>query len=162
MAEKARLKRKAGESLMENAYIRINQAGYAAGLPVRAAVLTEGPLTLEKEDGTILRTLESVRLKTDEASQDRMAMVDLGPLPAGRYTLRCGESHREFTVRPGAWWEVGNALIKGLYYQRCGCTLEEKYAGPYAHPACHMNLASSMNYDPGEKRKFLLREHRQL
>ena len=36
---------------MPSSVIRVNQAGYAAGLPVRAAVLKEGPVILENENG---------------------------------------------------------------------------------------------------------------
>ena len=122
---------------MEYSLFRINQAGYAAGLPVRVAVLTEGPVTLENENGKTVFRKDSVSLKTDEASGDAVCLLDLGVLPAGTYTLRCGKESRPFTVRPGAWREAGNALIKGLYYQRCGCELKEEHAGPYTHAACH-------------------------
>jgi endoglucanase len=35
------------------------------------------------------------------------------------------------------WRAVTDALIKGLYFQRCGCELRAAHAGPYTHPACH-------------------------
>ena len=36
---------------MVSSVFRVNQACYAAGLPVRAAVLKEGPVILENENG---------------------------------------------------------------------------------------------------------------
>ncbi len=126
---------------MENTVFRINQAGYDTGLPVLAAVLTDGTLTVEDEHGNAVRTVEKVKTKPDGASQDRVTLVNLGVLPAGRYTLRIGEAKREITVRPRAWQEAGDALIKGLYYQRCGCELKKEHAGAYAHAACHTGLA---------------------
>lgn len=33
--------------------------------------------------------------------------------------------------------DVSYALLKMLYYQRCSCGLDEKYAGKYAHGKCH-------------------------
>ena len=33
--------------------------------------------------------------------------------------------------------EITYAMLKMLYFQRCGCGLEEKYAGKYAHGKCH-------------------------
>lgn len=37
--------------------------------------------------------------------------------------------------------DVSYALLKMLYYQRCGCGLDEKYAGKYAHGKCHNQTA---------------------
>ena len=130
---------------MAHSVFRINQAGYAAGLPVLAAVLAEGDVILEDREGNTVRRIDGVKTKIDEASQDQVALVDLGILDEGSYTLRCGEHQREISVRRGAWREAGNALIKGLYYQRCGCELKKEHAGPYAHGACHTGLATDWN-----------------
>ena len=130
---------------MPSSVIRVNQAGYAAGLPVRAAVLKEGPVILENENGEAVFKKDSIALQADEASGDSLCLLDLGVLAPGSYTLRCGDESRKFTVRPEAWREAGNALIKGLYFQRCGCELKKEHAGVYAHPACHTALATDWN-----------------
>lgn len=126
---------------MKKQVFRINQAGYSTGLPVRAAVLAEEAVTLEDERGNTVRRLADLKAAPDEASGDRVALLDLGLLAAGKYTLRCGDAQQEIVVRDGAWREVGNALIKGLFYQRCGCALSREHAGVYAHAACHTGLA---------------------
>ena len=122
---------------MEGSVFRINQAGYTEGLPVRIAVLAEDGVTLEDSRGKAVLRADSPRLREDAASGDRVALMDLGTLPAGEYTLCSGACRRRITVRTAPWREVCNALIKGLYYQRCGCGLRPEHAGAYAHAACH-------------------------
>ena len=123
--------------MMEPSVFRLNQEGYAAGLPVSVAVLTKEPVALKDASGDILRSFVPVIAGTDPASGDDVALLSLGTLPVGEYTLESGPHRRAFAVRPAAWNAVTHALIKGLYYQRCGCDLDPAFAGPYAHPACH-------------------------
>ncbi len=121
----------------DTAVFRINQEGYAEGLPVYAAVLAKEPVTLIDADGKMVPVKKNIALKADEASGDEVALVNLGELKAGRYTLESTEGKRTLTVSEKPWKAVTNALIKGLYYQRCGCELKPEHAGIYSHPACH-------------------------
>ena len=121
----------------ETSVFRISQEGYAAGLPVCAAVLAAEPVLLKNAAGETLRRLCFDAPETDPASGDRVTLLDLGILDEGVYTLENSRESRAITVRPGAWNKVTHALIKGLYYQRCGCVLDEAHAGPYRHAACH-------------------------
>ncbi len=121
--------------------IRINQVGYATGLPQRVILLSEEPLMVRDASGRELRRFEPANLTLDPASGDRVASVDLGITEPGDYTLKCGPETRNITVRKAPWGKVTNALIKGFYYQRCGCELPVKYAGVYTHPACHVQPA---------------------
>ena len=116
---------------------RINQAGYTPGLPVTVARITGEPVSLTDAEGTVLRVFEGRTAPADAASGERAALLDLGLLPEGVYTLRAAGEQRRFTVSRESWQPVTNALIKGLYYQRCGCELRREHAGVYAHPACH-------------------------
>ena len=116
---------------------RINQEGYAAGLPVRAAVLGEGPVTLKNAAGETVRSITVNTPETDPASGDAVALLDLGMLESGEYELERGEDRRRLTVKSRSWNAVTHALVKGLYYQRCGCGLSPEHAGVYAHPPCH-------------------------
>lgn len=116
--------------------IRVNQAGYAAGSPVHAAALAEGEAVLSDAAGKELRRIP-LSPRPDAASGDRVALLDLGRLPEGEYALAAGGVKRRLRVEKDAWRAAENALIKGLYYQRCGCGLEEKHAGIWAHPPCH-------------------------
>ena len=121
--------------------IRLNQAGYACGLPVHFAVLSDAPVTLRNGKGEILPGIRVSDFMDDEASGDRVSAVTAGPLEAGQYELQCGDEKRRFTVSLSPWEEITAALVKGLYFQRCGCELKKEYAGRYAHPACHTGLS---------------------
>ena len=129
---------------------RVNQVGYAAGLPVRVAVLTDAPVRLTDAEGRCLREFKAT-LTFDEASGDRMALADLGILPEGTYRLETDTEVRAFTVKAQPWREVTNALIKGLYFQRCGCALCAQHAGPYVHAACH--TANSRDWEDQSVRR---------
>lgn len=115
---------------------RVNQEGYAAGLPVTVAVLGETGEQLFLSRGEEKQPVVFHPFR-DPASGDDVALVHLGILAPGEYVLECGGESRKFTVSAGAWNEVTHALIKGLYYQRCGCELLPAHAGVYSHPACH-------------------------
>ena len=117
--------------------IRVNMTGYKPGLPKEIAVLSKDTLSVFDINGKEVKSFKNIETKPDEASGDNVTLLDLGDLPAGRYTLKHGTDEREILVDEAAYRDVTNALIKGLYFQRCGCALEEKYAGKYSHPACH-------------------------
>lgn len=48
-----------------------------------------------------------------------------------------GEKSYQFKVEDNAYDDVHNAMLKALYYLRCGCGLEEKHAGRFVHKVCH-------------------------
>ena len=117
--------------------IRINQTGYAENLPIQVAVLSGDAVNVSDAEGNTVKKIKACDLPYDEASGDNVKIVNLGMLPAGEYTVWCGTECRKIYVKKNPWKEVTDALIKGLYFQRCGCGLEEKHAGIYKHPACH-------------------------
>ena len=137
----------------ETSVFRINQQGYVPGLPVFAAVLDSGTVLLKNRSGNVLRTFICDSPREDPASGDRVALLNLGLLESGAYELENARGRRSFTVGPGAWDKVTRALIKGLYFQRCGCALEPAYAGPYCHPACHTAPAGDWE-NPGVRRRI--------
>ena len=121
----------------EPSVFRINQSGYASGLPVIAAVLGNRPVTLKNAAGEIVRSAAFDAPQTDPASGDAVSLVALGVLETGTYDLESDAGRRRLTVCASPWNTVTHALIKGLYYQRCGCGLLPEHAGVYAHPPCH-------------------------
>ncbi|MBR0266667.1 MAG: glycoside hydrolase family 9 protein [Clostridia bacterium] len=121
----------------QGSVFRINQEGFVPGLPIHAVLLTDGEVRLKDPEGKTVYTVPHGELREDAASGDRVRLAEIPPLAEGKYTLESGEEQREFAVRARGWREVSNALIKGLYFQRCGCALESAHAGVYHHPACH-------------------------
>ena len=115
----------------------INQVGYAPELPKYVAVLGSEPLTVKNGSGETVKVFDNIDLWFDPASGDKVSLLDLGDLPEGSYTLIQGEEKRSITVSKEPYRALMNGLVKGMYFQRCGIELEEKYAGVYHHPACH-------------------------
>ena len=100
--------------MAQGSIFRINQEGYAAGLPVCVASLSTGKITLKDDAGNVLRTFRAEAPDVDPASGDRVQTLELGILEVGEYTLESTGERRAFSVRPGSWTKVTNALIKGL------------------------------------------------
>ena len=66
----------------------------------------------------------------------------------GKYYISTPEGiSYTFEISKEPYRKVTNAMIKALYFQRCGMDLEEKYAGPYTHKACH-NLPAYLLTNP--------------
>ena len=78
----------------QDSVFRINQEGYAAGLPVRAAALTSGPVRLKDAAGNSVITFSPEEPREDPASGDRVRILDLGVLPEGAYMLESPEGRR--------------------------------------------------------------------
>ena len=116
---------------------RINQTGYAAGMPVYIAFLGEGTVRLTDGSGRLLRELHQMPSPIDHSSGDPVSVLDLGILPEGCYTLENNGFVRKISVLKNPWQPVVDMMVKGFYFQRCGCELKKEYAGVYAHPACH-------------------------
>ena len=117
--------------------IRIDQLGFAARLPKHAAVLSEEPVVLYDGMGREIRRFEGFRTYFDAASGDCTAKLNLPELACGPYQLKQGDCSIDFSVQENPYRAVLNGMIKGMYYQRCGCELPEKHAGKYMHAACH-------------------------
>jgi endoglucanase len=52
-----------------------------------------------------------------------------------------GERSHCFRIGQDVYLALQKDLTKALYYQRCGCALQEAHAGVYTHPECHMQTA---------------------
>lgn len=118
--------------------IRINQIGYAPELPKFVALLNNETAILKNEQGEVVSRFEDIDLWFDPASGDQVARIDLGKLPAGTYTLEQGAESRTIRVKETPYRDVFNGMVKGMYYQRCGCELKPEHAGVYTHAACHL------------------------
>lgn len=127
---------------MTDSVFRVNQLGYSVSLPKHVVVLREGTVTVTDMAGHEMRRLETGPLHFDECTGDRAAMLELGDLPAGKYTLELGGATQTVTVSEKPYSALVRALIKGLYYQRCGTELRPEHAGRWTHAACHTAQAA--------------------
>ncbi len=60
----------------------------------------------------------------------------------GKYRVTSGdETSAVFAIGDGVYDKVFRDVSKAFYYLRCGCGLEEKYAGVYRHGKCHTGIA---------------------
>ncbi|MCR5674211.1 MAG: glycoside hydrolase family 9 protein [Lachnospiraceae bacterium] len=80
----------------------------------------------------------------DDTAGETVGQADFSSLKEpGEYLLRAadGSASQIFAVRPHVYRDVKNAMIRALYFQRCGCELPEKFAGVYRRPVCHTDDA---------------------
>lgn len=85
-------------------------------------------------DGTTSEAIE------DSSAGEKVYHIDFSAVTApGSYYILAGngERSRTFQICSNVYTDIKKALIKALYYQRCGCALTEEHAGIYTHKACH-------------------------
>ncbi|MCR5747972.1 MAG: glycoside hydrolase family 9 protein [Lachnospiraceae bacterium] len=58
-----------------------------------------------------------------------------------------GDASVCFKIEPHVYKTLKNALQKFLYFQRCGCALEEKHAGIFKRNICHQGLSGIVGSD---------------
>ena len=79
----------------------------------------------------------------DEASGDTVYTADFTDFrEPGEYRINAGgKSSALFRIGKDVYEKVFRDTAKAFYYLRCGCGLEEKYAGVYRHGNCHSSPA---------------------
>ncbi len=121
--------------------IYVNQVGYLPKENKVAISTVGGGFTVNKagEDMAVF-TGVSGEGAYDEAAGEKVYQFDFSKLSEpGTYILEdaCGNVSQPFEIKRDVYRDLNNALLKALYFQRCGCALEEKYAGVYTHKTCH-------------------------
>lgn len=78
-------------------------------------------------------------------SGEKVSYADFSKVKTpGRYVVRTknnGDSF-EFVIDNNPYREAFDAACRMLYLQRCGMDLDKKYAGDFAHKACHREMAT--------------------
>ncbi|MCL2092783.1 MAG: glycoside hydrolase family 9 protein [Treponema sp.] len=142
--------------------IHYNQVGYAPHLPKKAIITGKGEncmiLSERGMDPSARKAMEEGKIAQpilsepyfDEASGDTVRVADFSALTLpGKYYLFADSQSAIIEIKERPYRALSNALVKGLYYQRCGVELPETYAGPYGHPPCHLGKATLVK-DDGE------------
>lgn len=124
--------------------IALDQVGYFTGGEKKAVVTSGSRFRLLNEKGQVV--LEGVPKKfgLDEASGDDVSIADFSIYKVpGTYCIRTdmGDCSCHFRIDDKVYHDLQRDLLKAFYYQRCGCALEEAYAGEYTHECCHMGKA---------------------
>jgi len=139
--------------------IHYNQTGYEPGLPKKAVITGKGNNCVVLNERDMGAWTPQAGGKNDyvlsepfydEASGDTARILDFSKITLpGRYFIFSDGQQVTVKIKEKPYRELCNALIKGFYYQRCGCELFEKHAGPYSHGACHLGKAVLVK-DSGE------------
>lgn len=90
----------------------------------------------------------------DDASGDSVCYADFSEIKSeGKYFISVAGLGKSYDFRIGnndLYTGVADSMLKALYYQRCGITLDSKFAGKYIHGACHKSLAKIYGDDKKE------------
>lgn len=125
--------------------IMLNQVGYNAKQSKCAVVTVPGNYQVKNEKGEVVLNLGTREAIQDPLCRETLYKLDFSKVTEpGTYKLvsQYEEQSYSFVVGEDVYADVHNAMIKALYYQRCGCALEEKCAGVFKHAACHMDMVS--------------------
>ncbi len=131
---------------MADKLVHINQVGYRRGAPILAAVnRVESDFTvIDGATAPLLTGRTQPGVEGDRASGDTVRWADLSAVAQpGVYRLAMPELLYSAPIRVAdhPYDELRKALLKGLYYFRCGTALEAPIAGPWAHGVCHREPA---------------------
>jgi len=139
--------------------IHVNQIGYRPDAQKLAVINSQGGKfrtfeVINEETGEVVLTGETYgktvmpgrapEPKLDLATMDKVLYADFSEVKEpGTYYISIPDYGRSFSFRiaENVYNEVKDALLKAMYYQRCGMALEEKYAGVWKHDACHLEDA---------------------
>ncbi len=123
---------------------RVNQVGYLTNGVKRAIVIDGGRefYVVEATTGNVRYTgqIEAGTDKVDALSGDIVCYADFTDFsePGLYYLYANGVFSYTFYIGDDIYNELQTALVKMLYYQRCGTALEPQYAGVYSRTkACH-------------------------
>ena len=128
--------------VLDTKKVHINQIGYRPN-DIKIAVSTvysDSFSIFEKSTGKLAFSGCLSKGKYDECSGDFLYYIDFSQMQSpGIYYIYVnnGAISYEFKIDNNIYKDIKNAFLKFLYYQRCGCNLEEKYAGVWSHVACH-------------------------
>jgi endoglucanase len=122
--------------------IHINQIGYRTADKKQVIVSgkASGFAVINGINGVQVFAGELMNGGLDSDSGDELYYGDFTEVrTAGTYYIvvpGIGQTD-SFVIGDKVYNELKAGLLKSFYYQRCGMDLEEKFAGVWAHPACH-------------------------
>lgn len=124
--------------------IFVDQAGYLPESEKRAVMPFEcESFEVTDAGGKVCFTGKTERFGFDSASGDEVCIADFSGLKEkGTYKVNAGgRTSAPFTIGSEVYDNVLHDVTKAFYFLRCGCGLEEQYAGKYTHAKCHCSHA---------------------
>ena len=132
--------------------IAVNQVGYATESVKHATISGGKKYKLFNSKGE--RILEGeAKLSMDENSGQKAGIIDFTEVKTpGKYYFvdEKGERSAGFTIGKKVYSSLYKDAMRMYYFQRCGMKLEEKYAGKFAHKACHCMNARVLYSEPAK------------
>ncbi len=135
--------------------IHINQVGYFNN-GKKTAVFTAGNsfMLCKNDNHDVVLSGKLPDLKWDETSGDMTCIGDFSEYQIeGEFYLKndLDEISQPFSITRNPYENLKKDVLKAFYYQRCGCELEEKYAGIFKHPVCHTKKVCELENRSVEK-----------
>ena len=124
--------------------IFVNQAGYYPESVKLAVMPFEcGEFRVVDGSGNCRYSGKTECFGFDQASGDTVYRADFSDFrEEGEYRVVAGDrTSALFSIGKNVYDKVFHDTAKAFYYLRCGCGLEEKYAGVYRHGSCHSSPA---------------------
>ncbi len=124
--------------------IFIDQAGFLPGSAKSAVIPFECDFfEITDKNGSVVFSGETQSFGNDEASGDKVCIADLSRLTKkGKYRVKAGgKSSALFSIDDNIYDSILDRTLKAFYFLRCGCGLDEKYAGVWKHDRCHTGKA---------------------
>lgn len=137
----------------EQGSIAVNQLGYRSTDAKIAMIAGEGGRfrLVDHASGAVVWQGDTMSAVDDQASGIKVSRGDFSVWSQpGAYRIEAGEGHSSypFVISDAVYEEAHQALLKAFYFFRCGMELEEKYAGPWKHAACHLTPALVYGEEP--------------
>lgn len=129
--------------------IYINQSGYYPDALKHGTVTSAGVYRLVKDNAEVVLevSIKEADLAPDVNSGEDTSVIDFSEVKeAGIYHIEAasGEKSCSFSISETAYDSLFSDSLRMFYFQRCGMDLDEKYAGPFAHKACHTGKVAAL------------------
>lgn len=148
MSEKIEVWKK--ETQFSDLCVFSNQLGYFPNSQKKATTC-EKASSFEVKDlsGKVVFSGAPSHYGTDSLSGDDSYVCDFSALTTpGEYYLEINAKKTPaFSIGTGVYDTLMKDMWKTYYFLRCGMDLDEKYAGPYAHKACHTTPAKVFGHE---------------
>lgn len=128
--------------------VYVNEVGYIKGSVKHANVIDAENVSLYDANGALIKTYNISDYKYERLSGENTAILDFTEIESeGEYFFKdnTGKESCHFIISSNPFNKLADAALKMFYFQRCGCDLEEQFAGIYKHKICHTGLVKYVN-----------------